>query len=73
MSKIIKKQIEVYQNNFNKYLDSTRGVFWNNVTSQHERFNQLMTPLLPYTPQNFSICDVGSGICDLHYFLNKKN
>ncbi|HWY37018.1 MAG TPA: class I SAM-dependent methyltransferase [Bacteroidia bacterium] len=72
MSDIIKKQIELYRSNFLSNSDSPEGVFWNNTTTQFERFNQLITPLLYYRPSGFSICDIGSGVCDLHQFLLDK-
>jgi len=69
MSDIVKKQIEAYQTNFIANNNSPRGTFQNNITTQHERFNQLISPLLPFRANGFSICDVGSGTGDLHQYL----
>ncbi len=73
MSKIIQKQIDTYRGNFLKYGNTPLGTFQNNTATQYERFNQLLMPLLLYKPQHFSICDVGSGVCDLHKFLKMQN
>lgn len=69
MSEIIKKQLEAYQANFVKHGNSPLGTFQNNTTTQYERFNELLLPLLKIKPTDFSICDIGSGVCDLHHFL----
>jgi|UPI00041C01CF 2-polyprenyl-3-methyl-5-hydroxy-6-metoxy-1,4-benzoquinol methylase len=73
MNEIIKKQLEAYQPNFLKYGDSPKGTFQNNTTTQYERFEQLLAPLLRIKPEGFSICDIGSGVCDLHQYLLQKN
>ncbi len=69
MSEIIKKQIESYQENFVKNQDSPLGTFQNNTTTQYERFNEVIQPLLKYKSTDFSICDIGSGVCDFHQYL----
>ncbi|MES2691195.1 MAG: class I SAM-dependent methyltransferase [Bacteroidota bacterium] len=69
MSDIIKKQLEAYQPNFLKHGSSPEGTFQNNSTTQFERFNQLLLPLLNAKPDGFTICDIGSGIADLHRYL----
>lgn len=69
MSDIIKKQLEAYQSNFIKHGATPEGTFQNNTATQHERFNQLLLPLLNAKPEGFSICDIGSGIADLHRYL----
>ena len=71
MKEIVQKQIQAYQSNFIKFGTSPLGTFQNNTTTQHERFYQLMKPLLEISNQDFSICDVGSGVCDLHGYLNQ--
>lgn len=70
MSEIIKKQIESYKENFLQNKNSPLGTFQNNTTTQHERFNEVIQPLLKYKSTNFSICDIGSGVCDFHQYLN---
>lgn len=72
MNEIIKKQIEVYRASFFKHGKTPQGTSQNNTATQYERFNQLLKPLFEYKLSDFSICDVGSGICDLHSFLNLK-
>jgi hypothetical protein len=72
MSEIIKNQIEAYQQNFVEHGNNPKGTFQNNIQTQEERFKQLLDPLLSMKKSEFSICDIGSGICDLHkYLLNK--
>lgn len=73
MSNIIKKQLEVYRPNFLLHGNTPQGTFQNNTTTQFERFNQLLTPLLKYKEKNFSICDIGAGVCDLHKYLLANN
>ena len=72
MSRIIQKQIDAYRDNFIKYGTTPMGTFQNDVSTQYERFNQLITPLLAYKSTEFTICDVGSGVSDLHKFLQEK-
>jgi hypothetical protein len=69
MSNIIKKQLAAYQQNFIQHGNSPQGTFQNNTTTQYERFNQLLLPLLQHKNKEFTICDIGSGVCDLHKFL----
>lgn len=69
MSDIIKKQVEAYQGNFIKHKDSPLGTFQNDNVTQEERFAQLLKPLLELKPEGFSICDIGSGVCDMHKYL----
>lgn len=72
MSRIIQKQIDAYRDNFIKYGTTPMGTFQNDASTQYERFNQLITPLLAYKSTEFTICDVGSGVSDLHKFLQEK-
>ncbi|MCS7029383.1 MAG: class I SAM-dependent methyltransferase [Bacteroidia bacterium] len=69
MSDIIKKQLEAYRPNFLLHGNTPQGTFQNNTTTQFERFNQLLTPLLKHKRDKFSICDIGAGVCDLHKYL----
>lgn len=70
-SNIIKNQLDAYRPNFLKHGASPLGTFQNNCTTQRERHRQLLNPLLAHRPTGFSICDIGSGMCDLHQFLNE--
>jgi len=69
-SEIIKSQLDAYRPNFLKHGASPLGTFQNNTTTQRERHRQLLQPLLTHRPDGFSICDIGSGLCDLHQYLN---
>ncbi len=73
MSDIIKKQVEAYRPNFLEHGNTPKGTFQNNTTTQNERFKQLLKPLLELKPNGFSICDIGSGVCDLHKYLLEQN
>jgi hypothetical protein len=66
---IIKNQLDTYRPNFLKYGASPQGTFQNNNETQKERHRQLLEPLLKLKPEEFSICDIGSGLCDLHQYL----
>lgn len=72
MSDIIEKQIEIYRPNYLKHRNTPLGSFQNNVTTQFERYENLLKPLLKYKDSNFSICDIGCGTCDLHKYLNEN-
>ena len=72
MDKIVKSQIEAYRENFIKYGDTPQGTYQNNLVTIEERHRQLVANLLPFLPENFSLCDLGSGTCDLHGFLSKN-
>ena len=72
MSTIIQAQLGIYGENYIKHGNTPLGVFWKDTASQYERFNQLITPLLAYKSSDFTICDVGAGVCDLHKFLRKR-
>lgn len=71
MNDIIQSQIDAYRPNFLQYGDTPQGTFQNNISTIEERHKQLMTLLLPLLPLNFSLCDFGSGTCDLHGYLLK--
>jgi len=72
MTNIIEKQIDAYRDNFIKHGNTPLGTFQNNTATQYERFNQLIEPLLVHKAKDFTLCDVGSGVCDLHKFLNAR-
>lgn len=69
MDSIIPAQISAYRDNFLAYGNTPQGTFQNNSTTQYERFRQLMKPLLRVHDGPFHVCDVGSGVSDLHRFL----
>lgn len=73
MKKIIEEQLKVYQPNYLKFGNTPKGTFQNNIETQYERFKQLLNPLLNFKPSDFSICDIGSGLCDLHNYLKINN
>ena len=72
MKDVVQKQIQAYQSNFIKFGVSPLGTFQNNTTTQQERFYQLLKPLIDIFAKDFSICDIGSGVCDLHAYLNQR-
>lgn len=73
MSDIIQRQIEAYRPNFLKHGDSPKGTFQNNTETQYLRFAKLLENLPIERGGEFSIHDVGSGMCDLHKFLLEQN
>lgn len=73
MSSIIQSQLGTYRENYIKHGNSPLGVFWKDVATQYERFNQLINPLLAYKSSDFTVCDVGAGVCDLHKYLQAKD
>jgi hypothetical protein len=72
MKDVVQKQIQAYQSNFIKFGVSPLGTFQNNTTTQQERFYQLLKPFIDISTESFSICDIGSGVCDLHAYLNQR-
>jgi hypothetical protein len=65
---IIGEQIKIYRPNFIKYGDKPQGIFWNDAETQYLRYERLLRNFaLP--KKNFSIHDIGSGVCDLHKYL----
>lgn len=73
MNKIIQEQLYVYRPNYLKFGNSPEGTFQNNIETQFERFRNLLNPLLECKSSDFGICDVGSGISDLHLYLKENN
>ena len=72
MNDIVQLQLDAYRANFLQYGDTPQGTYQNNAVTIEERHKQLMASLLPLLPQNFSLCDFGSGTCDLHEYLLKR-
>jgi hypothetical protein len=71
MDNILKSQTKIYRENFIKHGDTPKGTFQNNLVTIEERHRQLISNLLPFLPENFTLCDLGSGTSDLHgYLLN---
>jgi len=70
---IIKIQRSVYRKKYLQFGYGPSGVFWNNYTTMNLRFEHLIKPFIGLLPTEFSICDIGSGLCDLHSYLNEKN
>jgi hypothetical protein len=71
MKEIVDFQRELYGTNYSKFGPTPKGTFQNNLVTQYLRYDYLLKNLLPYK-SNFTIHDVGSGICDLHKYLNEK-
>ena len=72
MKNIVNLQKKLYQENFLVHGDTPRGTFQNNKITIQERHKHLIENLLPFLPLKFSLCDLGSGTCDLHAYLLKK-
>ena len=68
MSKIIDSQLSIYQNHFKAHGDTPEGTYNQNEAIQDLRFQRLIKQ---FTQQDseYSIHDVGCGICDLHQYL----
>lgn len=61
--------IAVYRDAFSAHGDSTLSTAQNNRETQYLRFRHLLRQIMPLD-ENVSIHDVGSGLCDLHQYLN---
>lgn len=73
MKNIVQYQRSLYQSNFIVHGPTPKGLFWSNLSTQIERYRQLINPLLAIKNSEFSICDFGSGLCNLHEYLNENN
>jgi hypothetical protein len=72
MDKIVESQLEACRGNFLRHGDSPRGTYQNNQVTIEERHRQLLAQLRPFLPASFTLCDLGSGTCDLHGYLLKN-
>jgi SAM-dependent methyltransferase len=61
--------IEVHNDMINKYGFTAKSL-WGSRESQYVRFNKLREILL--TENNYSVMDLGCGLCDFYEFLNSK-
>lgn len=71
MKTIVDEQIEAYQDQFLIHGPKIESTFQNNQETQYLRFERMIAPLKPYLNTSFTIHDVGSGLADLHQFLNE--
>ena len=69
---IVKKQLEVYEKQFQEHGDSPEGTYNQNLVIQNLRFERLIKQY-DFKNNSFSIHDIGCGICDLYTYMNKKN
>ena len=72
MDQIVASQLKAYRGNFLRHGDSPQGTYQNNEVTIEERHRQLLARLRPFLPANFTLCDLGSGTCDLHGYLLKN-
>lgn len=72
MSQIIDNQRQAYTESFIKHGPTPQGTYQNNTDTQYFRFERLIKNIQPFLPQS-TIHDVGSGLCDLHKYLNSLN
>lgn len=63
---------EFYEESFNKYGISAKGVHWDSKETQYLRF-KILTSLIKDDINNSSIIDVGCGYAEYLIFLNKIN
>ena len=68
---LLNEQKDIYRKNFLEHGDTPEGVFWNNLETQHLRFNRLLKNFGLTSP--FSIHDIGCGTCNLHEYLQQNN
>jgi hypothetical protein len=67
-SELIEQQKRIYRDSYLEHGDSPRATFNNDHTVQDLRFERLLAPLISIRSE-FSIHDVGAGLCDLHRYL----
>lgn len=67
---LLRMQADVYRRAFMKHGDDPRSTIQNDRLTQYLRFERLIRELFPAEGAP-SIHDVGSGLCDMHAFLNQ--
>ena len=73
--KFLNKQISIiYNKRFQKYLNTPKGVFWNNKLSQDLRLNIILDIIIKGSETNkVSIADVGCGYGRLFEIIKERN
>ena len=68
--KLIKAQLAIYDAQIKKYGDSPQSTHNQLLEIQNLRFERLLANI--NTHKNYSIHDVGCGICDMYNYLKKR-
>lgn len=68
---IVKKQLAVYEKQFQTHGDSPEGTYNQNAVIQNLRFERLLKQY-DFENNSFSIHDIGCGICDLYTYMNEN-
>ena len=73
--KFLNKQItSIYDKRYKKYLNTPKGVFWNNRLSQDLRLNIILNKIIKDLKSNkVSIADVGCGYGRLFEIIKERN
>ena len=73
--KLLNKQISnIYNNRFDNYNNTPKGVFWNSKFSQDLRLNIILNKILQNAKsEEFSIADIGCGYGRLYEIIKEKN
>ena len=69
--KLIKAQLDIYDAQIKKYGDSPQSTHNQLLEIQNLRFERLLANI--NTDKNYSVHDVGCGICDMYNYLKKEN
>ncbi|MCT4665387.1 MAG: class I SAM-dependent methyltransferase [Flavobacteriales bacterium] len=65
---IVSKQLEVYEKQFEEHGDSPDGTYNQNSVIQNLRFERLLKQY-DFENNDFSVHDIGCGICDLYQYM----
>ena len=68
--KLIKAQLDIYDSQIKKYGDSPQSTHNQLLEIQNLRFERLLANI--NTDKNYSVHDVGCGICDMYNYLKKR-
>ncbi len=69
-----KKISNIYDNRFNNYNNTPKGVFWNSKLSQDLRLNIILNKILNNSKNGkFSIADIGCGYGRLYEIIIERN
>ena len=73
--KFLNQQISIiYNKRFNKYLNTSKGVFWNSKLSQDLRLNIILDNIIKESKSNtVSLADVGCGYGRLFEIIKERN
>ena len=72
LNNILSAQRDAYQKNFIEQGDSAKGTLWNNRETQYFRYERIIREF-NLSQANYSVLDIGAGLCDMHAYLLEKN